>query len=88
MTTIDLVENFVFGGRKGNASGGRLYISGDKLYNYGTCIAERKNGKIIVNITKYSPTTSKHQNRLIAILDRENIPYDTVDEIEIGVSHL
>ena len=35
--------------------------TGDKLFNYETCIAQRHKGKIIVNVTRYSVTTSKIQ---------------------------
>ena len=35
--------------------------TGDKLFNYYTCIAQRHGGKIIVNATRYSVTTSKIQ---------------------------
>ena len=38
--------------------------TGDKLFNYETCIAQRHGGKIIVNVTRYSVTTSKMQNYL------------------------
>ena len=37
---------------------------GDKLFNYYTCIAQRHEGKIIVNVTRYSIATSKMQNYL------------------------
>jgi hypothetical protein len=40
----------------------------DAIYSYATCIATRANvdgtGKVIINITKYSVTTSKLQNAL------------------------
>ena len=49
---------------------GRLRIEGNKLYNYNTVIAYWFNG------TKYSSTTSKHQNRL----KRQNVKKLVVDE--------
>lgn len=72
MTTQDLLTAFVNGQTSGNASDKRLYIEGDRLYNYATCIAERYAGGFIVNVTKYSPTTSKHQNRLLRLLPVNN----------------
>jgi hypothetical protein len=65
MRTNELVEAYVRGAESGKASGGRLYIEGTKLINYHTCLAEIKHGVFYVNMTKYSPTTSKHQNRLL-----------------------
>lgn len=64
MTTQDIVSAFIDGQESGNASGGRLQIIGNRLMNYNTCIAQRSQGGLIVNVTKYSPTTSKHQTRL------------------------
>lgn len=48
---------------------------GDKLFNYETCIAQRHEGKIIVNVTRYSVTTSKMQN----YLRRELSDYDVIE---------
>lgn len=50
-------------GKKGNS----MHISDDgrQLYSYGTCIAQRlQNGQFIVNASKYSVTTSRHQFHL------------------------
>lgn len=39
-----------------------LWSTGNCLYSYSTCIAEyTKDGKLYVNLTKYSTTTSHHQ---------------------------
>ena len=43
-------------------STGSLWSTGDCLYSYSTCIAEYdKEGKLYMNLTKYSVTTSHHQ---------------------------
>ena len=83
MTTKELIERFVAGGTEGKASGGRLYIDGYKLINYGTCIAER-HSMFLLNTSKYSPTTSKHQNYIRRYLDDCGMPYITIDEIKQG----
>ena len=55
----------------------------DKLFNYATCIAQRHEGKIIVNVTRYSVTTSKIQNYLCSELSNKvvivvtNVPQGT-----------
>jgi len=44
--------------------GSAMSSSGDKLWSYGTVIAQRlDDGSIVGNITKYSVTTSKHQSQ-------------------------
>ena len=44
-----------------SAATANVRLTGDKLFNYETCIAQRHEGKIIVNVTHYSRTTSKIQ---------------------------
>lgn len=45
---------------------GNLTSYGDSLFSYSTCIAQRHylNKKIIINLTSYSNSTSKHQYNL------------------------
>lgn len=62
-----------------------LLSYGDKLFSYYTCIAQRIDGKIIVNRTNYSPTTSKHVSMLLRNLDV--IPH-FVYEIYKGTTNL
>lgn len=82
MTTQDVISKFINGATKGKASS--LEISGEKLYNYSTVIAQRINGAVVLNVTKYSMTTTKHQNRL-----RREIPNArTIDDVPQGASDL
>lgn len=47
---------------KAKSSTGSLWSTGNYLYSYNACIAEyTKDGKLYVNLTKYSTTTSHHQ---------------------------
>ncbi len=46
------------------SSTGTLRIKGDQLIHYYTPIAERCDGKIIVNITRYSLVTGRLQKQL------------------------
>jgi len=65
MTTRELVRDFVRGATGGSASSGRLRIEeGNVLVNYSTPIAIRIGNKVVLNSSKYSVTTSKHQNRV------------------------
>ena len=82
MTTHEVIEAFARGKMSGRASKckrypqGRLRIEGDKLYNYNTVIAYWFNGIMLINGTRYSKTTSVHQNRL----KRQNVKKLVVDE--------
>lgn len=47
------------------SSTGSLSSTGDRLYSYHTCIAEfDKMGRLWINLTKYSVTSSRHQSML------------------------
>lgn len=45
---------------------------GNTWYSCDTCIAVLHNGTWIVNTTKYSPTTSRHQSEVVRTLDMRN----------------
>lgn len=65
MTTSEVVREFCGNhATEGSASNNRLRIEGDELINYSTTIAFRHEGRIVLNNTKYSSTTSRHQNRI------------------------
>ena len=51
------VGNAFISGNK--ATSGNMFTDGKTLYSYNTAIATKRNGKIYVNKTKYSRTTSK-----------------------------
>lgn len=82
MTVCEVIEAFARGVQSGGASKcksypkGRLRIEGNKLYNYDTVIAYWFNGIMLINGTKYSKTTTVHQNRL----KRLNVKKIVVDE--------
>ena len=70
-----------------SAATANVRSNGDKLFNYGTCIAQRHEGKIIMNATRYSVTTSKIQNYLRGemankdVIEVANVPKGTFDLI-------
>lgn len=84
MTTKEVIFAFLHGETKGKASGGRLRIEGERLINYETTIAQRFGGRVVINVTKYSATTTKHQN----VLRRELPKAETVDGVPIGTYDL
>lgn len=63
MKNKDLCTYFA-GGLAAGLTANNLSISydGSRLFSYNTVIAQRlKNGVVLVNTTRYSPTTSRHQ---------------------------
>ena len=65
--------------------GGSLSSTGTKLFSYATCIAEWSNGSLIINLTKYSITSSKH---LYYLKRSYQGSYYTVLGVPIGESGL
>lgn len=65
ITYEDLVKTFVAGETTGRTGGGgNLKIQGDLLIHFNTTIAQRFNGKYILNITRYSVITGRLQKIL------------------------
>ena len=64
MTNYDVCIAFVNGSNNGAHSlNMRVSHDGSKLFSYGTVIAQKlPNGAILLNSTKYSVSTSKHQS--------------------------
>lgn len=61
-----------------------LTSTGDKLFSYNTCIAQWKGDTLLINITKYSATTTKH----LYYVKRYGIPYITVDNVKLNTQDL
>ena len=61
MKNLDVIKAFIYGEQAHTLN---LMSSWDKLINYSTCIAQRKNGQIYVADTKFSVSTSKIQSAL------------------------
>ena len=81
-TNLSVIKAFV---NNETASTTNLSTTGDKLVSYQTTIAQRdQEGNIVVNITKYSPTTSKMQTYLKRELEKCGISFQTVSNIRIG----
>ena len=59
-----------------------LKIQGDQLIHYWTPIAERCDGKVIVNISRYSLATGKLQKQLKELVPQEQ--YVTVKGVREG----
>lgn len=56
-----------FARRKALKVASSIWTNGDHIYSYATCLACRlSDGRIVLNRTRYSVTTSIHQNALAA----------------------
>ncbi len=54
--------------------------TGDKLYSYYTVVAQRIQGRVVKNATKYSRTTSKQTGQLsYDVLTTQHVPIGTQD---------
>lgn len=73
--------------RKGEAGkGSALWTDGQRLYSYGTVIAQRlDDGSIVGNITRYSVITSKHQFQAGV---KGSLAHRLLDNIPIGTKDL
>lgn len=76
MKNSEVCKVFANGANEGNGSNMRIF--NNRLYSYNTCICERfANGRgqynFIMNETKYSVTTSRHQYYLRYALRYENV---------------
>lgn len=66
MKNIDVIIKFL-NRTKASSSNGNLRSTGDKLFSYNTCIAQWVDDLLYINMTQYSPTTSKHRNMIFSI---------------------
>jgi hypothetical protein len=59
-----------------------IWTDGQNIYSYGTCLVTRLNESLLLNRTKYSITTTIHQNALAAAIP----PHLEMDDIPRGAS--
>ena len=94
IANFDLVNNFVECNINGISNlkrhNGSMHFVNGTLYSYYTAIGQynKKDGTFVVNMTKYSPTTSKHRNCLITALEARKIRYTEVDKVKMGMTNL
>ena len=85
-TYKEVIEDFANGVSDVTKSSNVTNKNGEKLFSYDTCIAQRVNENThILNKSKYTVTTKKHQNLVAELLNGEtiievtNVPDDTRD---------
>ena len=90
----DLVSNFVDCNLNGISNAkmynGSMHFVGGTLYSYNTAIGQynKKDGTFIVNMTKYSQTTTKQRNLLINALKERKMRYTEVNKVKMGTTNL
>jgi hypothetical protein len=84
VTFEDLIKTYVAGETSGRTGGGgNLKIQGDLLIHFNTTIAQRYNGKYLLNITRYSVITGRLQKIL-----KNTLPSDrTIDVKKVPKNH-
>ena len=61
-----------------------IWTDGESIYSYNTVILANVNGNLVLNRTKYSSTTTTHQNAIAAWLEAYGL--NTI-EAEYGTTH-
>ena len=94
IANFDLVNNFVDCNLNGISNvkrqNGSMRFVNSTLYSYDTAIGQynKKDGTFIVNMTKYSRTTTKQRNLLIMALKERKIRYTEVDKVKRDTTNL
>ena len=94
IANFDLVNNFVDCNLNGFSNvkrhNGSMHFVNGTLYSYDTAIGQynKQDGTFIVNMTKYSQTTTKQRNILIKALKERKINYTEVDKVKMGTTNL
>ena len=90
MKNVDVLVAFINGESKAKTR--TLFIDGDRLFNYSTCIAERKleddGDSFIVNVSKYSNATTTIQNQLLRMIPNPDEKLQCVVNIPQGADSL
>ena len=86
MKNIKVIEAFI---NKKSGNSLNLHSNGNKLFSYQTCIAEWNEDVLLLNITKYSITTSKHLTYVLRcvpiymdVIKLNNIPKGAINLIK------
>ena len=75
-------------GKSFGKRGDSIWTDGDAVYSYATWIVcPRKGGPFLFNATKYSQTTTTHQNALRAYMEGEGLGVEVYDNEPRGTSY-
>lgn len=86
MTNNEVAQGFTI---RVSGKAPNLSTDGVKLYSYRTCIAEWIKGKCVVNMTRYSTTSSHHRNLALRWLEKyPDVVVRLTEDIPIGIQSL
>ena len=74
----EVIDKFVC---KQYSSGSNCMSIGEKLYSYNTCIGQWVGNVVYINTTKYSNTTTKLQNYLLAQIRARGLDIEIFNNI-------
>jgi hypothetical protein len=77
ISNVEVINIFISGKTAHNKS---MSTDGTKLFSYATCIAQKTSDGILLNVCKYSTTTSKQQTYTRRELERRGCSYVEVNE--------
>lgn len=86
MKNIEVIKAFL-NLSEGNSHNKNLISIGDRLFSYNTCIAEWTDDYLLINVTKYSQSTSRIQNMLLREA-RTGLEIIKVDNVPINIQRL
>lgn len=83
--TMQVYEAWLKGGE--NRKQNSIWTDGDTIYSYGTAIATHGDylNEVYLNRTRYSNTTTQHQNGLAVLLNRNGYEVHELDGLPIGI---
>lgn len=81
LSNISLIREFVNNPEVKYLQNGSMHCENDKIFSYSTCIGQWVNGGVVLNATKYSSTTSKHQHYLRKALEEAGTDYTEVYDV-------
>ena len=86
LNNASVVKEFL-NGREAESHTGALWTTGDRLFSYGTIIAQWHENTLLVNTRGYSSTTrGKHQSQLKRHLDRFKVRY--INDVDYAERYL
>lgn len=67
-----------------------IWTDGKRLYSYDTCLVDKLTTQelFLVNVSKYSSTTSKKRNQLITLLEAAKLPFLRITDVPEGTTSL
>lgn len=86
MKNSEVIDKFL--NKDFNTHANSVSSENNKIFSYNTIIGQWFDNVLLINITKYSVTTSKHQNYLVSEANSKGAKWHTVSDISMGTNDL